>query len=207
MYKVFFNDRVLVISNSWDRAFADPCAIVRKITKKSDIPALVRLFLETPDMQVLWLLSEHPAALMEELPGLFHCVEAAGGLVQNAQQQWLMIYRYNHWDLPKGHCEAGETREETALREVAEECGLAGLQLLHPLTATYHIYREREQFVLKRTHWFAMRHAGEAAPVPQAAESIDKAEWKSPCELASLWPEMYGSIVEVFRAAGLAATF
>ena len=29
-----------------------------------------------------------------------------------------------HWDFPKGHVEAGETEQETALREVYEEAGL-----------------------------------------------------------------------------------
>ncbi len=29
-----------------------------------------------------------------------------------------------HWDFPKGHVEAGETEQETALREVSEETGL-----------------------------------------------------------------------------------
>lgn len=29
-----------------------------------------------------------------------------------------------HWDFPKGHVEAGETEQETALREVDEEAGL-----------------------------------------------------------------------------------
>ena len=30
----------------------------------------------------------------------------------------------NHWDLPKGHLESGESMSETALREVVEETGL-----------------------------------------------------------------------------------
>ena len=29
-----------------------------------------------------------------------------------------------HWDIPKGHMEAGETEQETALREVKEETGV-----------------------------------------------------------------------------------
>jgi bis(5'-nucleosidyl)-tetraphosphatase len=32
--------------------------------------------------------------------------------------------RSNHWGFPKGHMEKGETREQTALREVLEETGL-----------------------------------------------------------------------------------
>ena len=31
----------------------------------------------------------------------------------------------NHWDIPKGHGESGETEAESALREMVEETGLA----------------------------------------------------------------------------------
>lgn len=38
----------------------------------------------------------------------------------------LMIYRgkLDDWSFPKGHCEAGETNEQTAIREVLEETGI-----------------------------------------------------------------------------------
>lgn len=39
----------------------------------------------------------------------------------------LLLFRGHHddWTFPKGHCEAGESFEETALREVQEETGLS----------------------------------------------------------------------------------
>ena len=38
----------------------------------------------------------------------------------------ILLIKHNggHWAYPKGHVEAGETEEETALREVKEETGL-----------------------------------------------------------------------------------
>jgi 8-oxo-dGTP pyrophosphatase MutT (NUDIX family) len=36
----------------------------------------------------------------------------------------LLHYSAGHWDLPKGKIEAGETKEEAALRELMEETGL-----------------------------------------------------------------------------------
>ncbi len=38
----------------------------------------------------------------------------------------LLLFRgkHNDWSFPKGHCEAGESFEETALREIQEETGL-----------------------------------------------------------------------------------
>ncbi|PKK39843.1 hypothetical protein ABB02_00903 [Clostridiaceae bacterium JG1575] len=42
----------------------------------------------------------------------------------------ILQHRAGHWDFPKGHREPGETDEETAQREVAEETGLAIERLL-----------------------------------------------------------------------------
>lgn len=44
----------------------------------------------------------------------------------NDDYRFLLIKnrRSNHWGFPKGHMEKGETREETAIREVLEETGI-----------------------------------------------------------------------------------
>ena len=44
----------------------------------------------------------------------------------NEEYRFLLIKnrRSNHWGFPKGHMEQGETRQETAIREVLEETGL-----------------------------------------------------------------------------------
>ena len=59
---------------------------------------------------------------------------SAGGLVVDATgTMGLLIGRYDHkdatgkrvlWSLPKGHIEEGETPEQAAIREVAEETGI-----------------------------------------------------------------------------------
>lgn len=53
----------------------------------------------------------------------------AGGIVikeENGQKFVLLIYRKkeNDWSFPKGHVEAGEEIQKTALREIEEETGL-----------------------------------------------------------------------------------
>lgn len=44
----------------------------------------------------------------------------------NEEYRFLLIKnrRSNHWGFPKGHMEKGETREQTAIREVLEETGI-----------------------------------------------------------------------------------
>ena len=45
---------------------------------------------------------------------------------EKGERQFLLIRnkRSAHWGFPKGHIESGETKEETAIREVLEETGL-----------------------------------------------------------------------------------
>jgi 8-oxo-dGTP pyrophosphatase MutT (NUDIX family) len=51
---------------------------------------------------------------------------AAGLLILTRGQprRFLLMRHPRRWDLPKGHCEPGETELETALRETEEETGI-----------------------------------------------------------------------------------
>lgn len=42
----------------------------------------------------------------------------------------LLRYLAGHWGFPKGHVEKGETEEETLRREVEEEAGITGINIL-----------------------------------------------------------------------------
>ncbi len=44
---------------------------------------------------------------------------------QTVPQQFLLMRHTDRWDLPKGHCQAGETPMQTALRETEEETGIS----------------------------------------------------------------------------------
>lgn len=58
-------------------------------------------------------------------------IEAAGCLLLCRQPtpQFLLMRHANRWDLPKGHAEADEDILQTALRETAEETGIAEEQI------------------------------------------------------------------------------
>ncbi len=196
MYKIFFNDRVLSICNDWDTC-SGINATIYKVTKKSEIKPIVEHFRQNSAMQELWLYTEDPEAAMEEVVTMFTVMEAAGGLVGNARDEYLLIYRNGRWDLPKGKHEEGETMPETALREVTEECGIKELALLDFIAHTYHTYVMNSTLMLKRTHWYSMRYTGSATPVPQAEEGIKEVRWVPRGELLNYLPEMYPSIAEL----------
>jgi 8-oxo-dGTP diphosphatase len=102
-------------------------------------------------------------------------VRAAGGVVVGRGEsgaEVLIVHRPAHgdWSLPKGKCEAGETDEDCALREVEEETGLrCALDFELPSTH-YHDARGRAKTV---RYWAMSRLAGEAAP----ASEVDELRW------------------------------
>ncbi len=53
-------------------------------------------------------------------------VSAAGILLmrKGPHPQFLLMRHPKRWDLPKGHCEADESFQETAIRETQEETGI-----------------------------------------------------------------------------------
>ena len=132
-------------------------------------------------------------------------VEAAGGLVQNSCGEYLMIFRNGRWDLPKGKREADETMEQTALREVEEECSIDRLTLLKPLTVTYHTYALQGVDILKPTQWYAMRYEGsESVFKPQAEEGIELAKFISVAEIRrECFKNCHSSIQAVFAKVGV----
>lgn len=108
---------------------------------------------------------------------------AAGGVLfregdHDKAVEVLLIYRRGVWDLPKGKMEQGESVEECARREVAEEVGSRLPQLHSRLEDTYHEYVEDGQEIGKTTHWYAMSISTDGANLkPEREEGIEKLEW------------------------------
>ena len=127
----------------------------------------------------------------------YQLVEAAGGLVQNQKAEWLFIYRNGMWDLPKGKLEKGESIEECAVREVAEECGIEEPTIIKPLETTYHTYTLKGQRILKPTYWYLMNSTDESELVPQTEEGIDEVKWVPTNEAKQLASSSFGSIKQV----------
>lgn len=130
---------------------------------------------------------------------------AAGGLVQNEAEELLMIYRRGKWDLPKGKLDKNETIEACAVREVMEETGLTNVELGKWIDTSYHPYFDPylNEDVIKETHWFAMRAAGQQTLTPQTEEDITDIKWVNNAEMEICLQDSYPNIVEVIRKARL----
>ncbi|MDO8896574.1 MAG: NUDIX domain-containing protein [Bacteroidales bacterium] len=99
----------------------------------------------------------HPINFVKFYLPSMKIAEAAGGIVRNADEEVLFIFRNNFWDLPKGHVDPGETHLPTALREVEEETGLMGIEVKEILSETWHFYQMHGSWWMKHTCWYDMR--------------------------------------------------
>ena len=83
------------------------------------------------------------------------------------------------WQLPKGTCEPGETVEQTALREVKEECGLAGQCEAHLGAIEYWYWdthhRTTPELVQKRVDFYLMQAVG--GELSDASIEVDSVNW------------------------------
>jgi len=123
----------------------------------------------------------------------YRLIHAAGGIVQNEDNEILMIFRLEKWDFPKGKVEEGESFDEAALREVEEETGLHDITLGKPLPSTFHTYDLHGEPILKETHWFHMQ-APKQPLTPQTVEDISQAVWVPIEEVSRKLEESYPSL-------------
>lgn len=135
----------------------------------------------------------HTPEEFERFASRYRLIHAAGGIVQNENQEILMIYRLEKWDFPKGKVETGEEYAEAAVREVEEETGLKDITLGSTLPSTFHTYELRGEPILKETHWYTMR-AHSQSLTPQTAEDITQAVWVPIEEVSGKLEESYPSL-------------
>src|SRR5690554_763046 len=133
-YKFFVNNKVVILCNNpgqLDELLdSDHIFIIKKYESPSSTVEAVDILLDNNNKSSLILFGNNLEEIKTEFLSNFLCIEAAGGLVLNSNQEVLLIYRRGVWDLPKGHVEEGETIETAAIREVQEETGLMELNIL-----------------------------------------------------------------------------
>jgi 8-oxo-dGTP pyrophosphatase MutT (NUDIX family) len=86
------------------------------------------------------------------------------------------------WSLPKGHIEKGETAEETAMREVAEETGIRGRVLASLGSIDYWFVTEGRR-VHKTVHHYLLASIG--GELSDADVEVTEVAWVPLTELGS----------------------
>lgn len=196
MYKVYYNDRVILIGENKNSPFKGKGSKIAAYPKE-DITSIWKKFKKNGKIKTLYI-KGNSKKIIKELIAQFNLVLAGGGLVKNKSGEYLLIFRNKKWDLPKGKLEKKETSKAGAKREVEEECGIKGLKILKPLQETYHIYELQRKLNIKQTHWFEMAYSGTTkATKPQKEEGIEKAVWVRKKNIARLQKNMYPSIVDI----------
>lgn len=198
-YKVFFNHNTVYFVKSY---FIVPqeCRVISNPTEVQ-LQHLVNTYIESNTRDKIYILCSDVKASWKLFNSLFKKKKAAGGLVINADRQWLLIKRKGMWDLPKGHIEAGEKTRQAALREVEEECGISQLTIDYKITKTYHTYKLKQKLILKPTTWYLMDYKGDETPKPQTKEGISKASWIAAEDLEHYCNKAFPSVTSVIKMA------
>lgn len=194
-YSIYFGDTEVVVTTESpdarysqlevDTLFNISCA---KVVKKVETDKFIAI------------ITSNPEVTFDSLKSQFKLVFAAGGVVENENDELLLIELRNRWDLPKGHIEAGESESVAALREVEEETGVkADIVGSEPIAVTWHAYNTYGSWELKRTSWWRMK-AVRGAVVPQREEGITNIEWCSKRDVAERLKRSYPTIKFVVEA-------
>ncbi len=194
MYKVFVNDKPLFLTNEIQKETDFQLFLLESVDIKQ---LVVKIFQHKIKQAYLY----HPdeKEIMRTLKSKMPVHKAGGGLVYNAKNEVLFIFRNGKWDLPKGGVEKNEENEAAALREVEEETGVNNLHITRKLQKTYHIFKRSDKYKLKVTHWFEMRTDFDGETVPQLDEGIEKAVWLNPEQMTEALKNSYENIKLLFE--------
>lgn len=196
MYKIYINDTPLILCENLTIAPAESELKARYNGKPASIFNYIDLLEKTQRFTAVYLVHQDLEQLIADFKSLFKIIEAAGGLVLDAEKKMLFILRRGYWDLPKGKIEKNETIEEAAIREVKEETGIDHLKITGSPLVGYHTYRIEQKRILKPTYWFPMYSEDKILNL-QVEEDIEDAIWVNPVEFINSNPKIYNNLKDL----------
>lgn len=195
MYKIYLENRLITISSRPDQR--QNYCLLHKYHDQKDLSDQISAFLSNENIKCLDIYSEDMGSLWDVFKEQFHFLEASGGIVKDRMGRLLLIKRYKRWDAPKGHFEPCETPELCARREINEECGIVCGNTIAELSPTYHIYKFKKEYYLKKTYWFLFDYSGKGKTTPQLEEGITQADWIDRDSVDKIMKDMWYSVKDV----------
>ncbi len=203
MYKIYFNDKQILLSHecmrSWFQDNPEEELLLTYPGKTKFLLNYLDKLENDASLKRMIIFSSDIKQLEADFLSIVRIVPAAGGAVVNKNGEVLFIFRRGFWDLPKGKMEANESKKETAIREVEEETGLSGIKILEKLPSTYHVFKGvNGRRNLKLSYWYLMTPTESKVKV-QKEEDIEDFRWVNPrnrAEIEALLP-IYPNIVDI----------
>ena len=99
--------------------------------------------------------------------------------IENGKPVVLLIqHNAGHWAFPKGHAEGDESAEASARRELFEETGIQGIELLKPDPIEEYYEIKSKKWLTRKTVWFFVGITTDAEVICQE-EEVQAYEWLS----------------------------
>jgi len=172
MYKVFAN-RLPIVLTSKAKYLSNENTFLLSSLEIDEILKKLRKH------KKIYLFFPKKKDLIKEFKSKIKTIYASGGIVKNKKSEILFIFRRGKWDLPKGKADKGETKKQTALREVKEETGVKELVINKFFRTSFHLVRNNKKNYLKETTWYLMSSNYEGDLIPQIDEGIKSVKWKN----------------------------
>ncbi|KJD31844.1 NUDIX hydrolase [Tamlana sedimentorum] len=190
MYKAFVGDKPIVLTTSKEKVPHFKNYKLRTV----NIKKVIKKLQTKSDLQGVNLVYKKEEKLLKKFLKKLPNVVAGGGKVYNSNGEVLFIYRNDKWDLPKGKKERKESIADSAIREVEEETGVKGLEIVKQLDTTYHIFKRNGQYKIKVTYWFEMKTNYKGKLHAQENEGITKVKWLNPKQIEKALKNSYANI-------------
>ena len=201
MYKIFYEQRALIFPNIEEKDLDfDATSPKLETYEVEKIHNFLRQWLVVSLQDDVVIDKVSPEVLSAALCRTFRMAPAAGGVVL-CDGQFAAIERHGIPDLPKGHIEEGEDAATAAVREVEEETGMTGLNIVRQLPSSWHCYLLEDEWRLKQTSWFLMTTTDANHIEPQLDEDITEVTFLGEYDLEWFLKNTYRSIADTLGSS------